>query len=76
MEAAFGASTSTVEVKEISKALAVGSRVAIRSREEETPRIEIDFADFEKLFISVPLSFSHHPPAFTHGLAPWPISLK
>jgi hypothetical protein len=76
MEAVLGASTSTVEVKDISRALAVGSRVAIRSREDETPRIEIDFAVLEKLFISVLLSFSDHPSALTHGFLPWPISLK
>jgi hypothetical protein len=65
IEAVFGASTSTVEVKDISSALAVGSRVAIKSREDETPRIAIDFAVLKTGFTVVLLSFSDHPQVLT-----------
>jgi hypothetical protein len=64
MAALFGASTSTVDAIESSRALAAGSRVAIKSREEEMPRTAIDFALFDTAFISVLLSFSS--PAGTH----------
>jgi hypothetical protein len=48
--------------------------VAINSREEERPRMVIDFFLCEDLFISVLLSFSHHPrmltrPVYIRGLA-------
>jgi hypothetical protein len=43
----FGTSNSTLEVKESSRALAAGSKVATRSREEEMPRMATDLADFD-----------------------------
>ena len=76
IEALFAASTSTVETTELSRALADGSRVASKSREEEMPRIEIDFAVFRTGFTVVLPSSSDHPQVLTHGFLPWPISLK
>jgi hypothetical protein len=46
-DALFGTSTSTLEVGESSRALAAGSKVATRSREEEMPRMATDRADFD-----------------------------
>jgi hypothetical protein len=46
-EALFGTSNSTLEVKESSRALAAGSKVATKSREEEMPRMATDLADFD-----------------------------
>jgi hypothetical protein len=76
IDAVFCASTSTVETTGLSKALAAGSRVAIRSREDETPRIAIDFAVLTTGFTVVLLSSSDHPRILTRGFLPWPISLK
>jgi hypothetical protein len=56
--------------------LAAGNRVAINSREEERPRMVIDFFLCEDLFISVLLSLSHHPRMLTRGFLPWLNSLK
>jgi hypothetical protein len=43
----FGTSNSTLEVKESSRALAAGNKVATKSREEEMPRMATDLADFD-----------------------------
>jgi hypothetical protein len=67
-----GASISTVETIDSSRALAAGSRVPIKSREEEMPRIAIDFALFEAEFISVLLPFSS--PVGTHPPGTYPCS--
>jgi hypothetical protein len=45
--ALFGTSTTTLEAGEISRALAAGSKVATKSREEETPRMATDLANFD-----------------------------
>jgi hypothetical protein len=71
-----GVVSSTLEVSESSNALAAGNRVAINSREEERPRMVIDFFLCEDLFISVLLSLSHHPRMLTRGFLPWLNSLK
>jgi hypothetical protein len=46
-DAFFGTSTSTVEVGKISRALAAGSKVATKNREEEMPRMATDLANFD-----------------------------